>query len=270
MHEKMEIATSSGPIVDVRDRGPYSSRNTSKGALVNETAKIFDELLRNRDIENVRGQVLTGFLLPQKSRNTRRHIWTAINRRYFNLMPNWALDHLEGAVQSHPKNRDFVSLVYLHFSLRDRLTYDFATGVVWRHWREKQLSITRDDVLSFLDQAAGEEPQVRNWSNSSRLKLARNVLTALRDFGVLEGVQRKFVMKPELPLPTAEHLVRLLTAEGLKGAEVLQSSVWKLFLRTENEVAELLRTLSRPGGIRFERAGTAVLLDTPHEWTNAA
>jgi BrxA len=263
-----EVIGESRSAVNFRDKGPYSSRNTSKGALVDETAKVLNELLRADVIADVRRQVLTGSLLPQRSRNTRRHIWTAINRRYLNLMPNWAVDDLAGSARGSLNNRSLISLIYLHFCLRDRLTYDFVTRVVWRHWLQNRLNISREDVLSFLDEAAGEHPQIRVWSTSSRLKLAGNVLTALRDFGMLEGVQRKLIIKPDLPAVTAEHLVRLEATEGLKGVEVLQSSDWKLFLRTENEVAELLQKLSSPGGIRFERVGTTVLLNTPPEWTD--
>ena len=219
-------------------------------------------------IADVRRQVLTGSLLPQRSRNTRRHIWTAINRRYLSLLPNWAVNDLAVSARDFPNNRSLISLIYLHFCLRDRLTYDFVTRVVWRHWLQNRLNISREDVLSFLDEAAGEHPQIRVWSTSSRLKLAGNVLTALRDFGLLGGVQRKLIIKPDLPVATVEHLVRLEATEGLKGVEVLQSSDWKLFLRTENEVAELLQKLSSPGGIRFERVGTTVLLNTPPEWTD--
>ncbi len=254
--------------MNFRDKGPYSSRNTSKGALVGETARVLNELLQTEAIAEVRRHVLTGSLLPQRSRNTRRHIWTAINRRYLSLMPNWAVNDLADSARSFPNNRSLISLIYLHFCLRDRLTYDFVTRVVWQHWLQNRLNISRDDVLSFLDDAAAEHSQIRVWSTSSRLKLAGNILTALRDFGVLEGVQRKLIIKPDLPALTAEHLVRLEATEGLRGAEVLKSSDWKLFLRRENEVAELLQRLSSPRGIRFERVGTTVLLDAPPEWTD--
>lgn len=263
-----EVIGESRSAVNFRDKGPYSSRNTSKGALVDETAKVLNELLRTDVIAHVRRQALNGSLLPQRSRNTRRHIWTAINRRYLNLMPDWAVNDLANSARGFPNNRSLISLIYLHFCLRDRLTYDFVTRVVWQHWLQNRLNISREDVLSFLDEAAGEHSQIRGWSTSSRLKLAGNVLTALRDFGLLEGVQRKLIIKPDLPASTAEHLVRLETTEGLKGGGVLQSSDWKLFLRTENEVAEQLQKLSRPGGIRFERVGTTVLLNTPPEWTD--
>ena len=265
---QVEVIDEGRSAVNFRDKGPYSSRNTSKGALVGETARVLTGLLRTEVIAEVRRQVLTGSMLPQRSRNTRRHIWTAINRRYLSLMPNWAVNDLAGSASGFPSNRSFISLIYLHFCFRDRLTYDFVTRVVWRHWIQNRLNIAREDVLSFLDEAAGEHKQIRDWSTSSRLKLAGNVLTALRDFGLLKGIQRKSIIKPDLPASTAEHLVRLETNEGLRGSEVLQSSDWKLFLRTENEVAELLQKLSGSGEIRFERVGATVLLNTPTEWTD--
>ena len=250
-----------------RDQGPYSSRNTSKGALLNEASRILGQLSGGRSLQEIHREALVGSLLPQKSRNTRRHIWTAINRRYFADTPAWVIDDLSAAAREHPHSPGFVSLLYLHFALRDRLTYDFVTRIVWSGWLQNNLRTTRQEVLSFLDEASKDQPQIRGWSNSSRLKLAGNILTALRDFGVLQGVQRKVITKPDLPLGTAEHLLRILTAQGLKGSQVIRCSDWRLFLRTEEEVAELLRKLGQFGGIRFERGGSTVVLETPTAWS---
>src|SRR5437879_5743276 len=209
-----------------RDQGPYSARNTSKGALVNEASHILGRPSGDRSLQEIRNEALVGSLLPQKSRNTRRHIWTAINRRYCADKPAWVIDNLSAAAREHPHSSGFVSLLYLHFALRDSLTYDFVTRAVWTRWLQNQLQISREDVLSFLDEASKDQPQIQTWSSSSRLKLAGNVLTALRDFGVLQGVQRKVISKPDLPLGTAEHLLRVLTGEGLKGADLLRCSDW--------------------------------------------
>ena len=150
-----EVTGESRSAVNFRDKGPYSSRNTSKGALVNEIAKVLNELLRTDVIADVRRQALTGSLLPQRSRNTRQHIWTAINRRYLNLMPNWAVNDLAGSARGFPNNRSLISLIYLHFCLRDRLTYDFVTRVVWRHWLQNRLNISREERLILSRRGRG-------------------------------------------------------------------------------------------------------------------
>jgi hypothetical protein len=60
--------------VVVRDTGPYSARNSSKGALIDEASRVFVALARGQSVETVRDQVLRGTLLIQRSRENRKRI----------------------------------------------------------------------------------------------------------------------------------------------------------------------------------------------------
>ena len=144
------------------------------------------------------------------------------------------------------------------------------TQVVWDRTFETSSVVSRNDVLDLLTQAAPDQPQIDRWSESTRIKLAGSILTALRDFGVLEGRQKKSIARPPLPDLTAEVLLRILTAEGMRGREVIEALTWRLFLRSESEVAAILSKLAQAGHIRFEKVGATVVLDTPTEWETAA
>jgi hypothetical protein len=163
-------------------------------------------------------------------------------------------------------SREFVSLVYLLYAIRDRLALDFITRRLWPRWSTDPVVAAPGDVLNLLDEASDTQPQIRKWSQSSRRKLATSILTALRDFGLLKGTQRKVLSQPPLALATAECIVRLLTAEGLRGREVLEAPTWRLFLLGPEDVAHVLLQLTQARRIRFEKAGSTVVLETPEEW----
>jgi hypothetical protein len=251
----------------IRDLGTYSARNTSKGALLEEAAQLVGALSSGLALDEVRRQALEGILLRQRTRLTRQTIWRRLHYRLFAHATGWALKALEEACRLGSHSPEFVSLVYLHYALRDRLTFDFVTEVVWQHWMTGVQAVSRDDLLSYLDQAAEAQDQISKWSESSRRKLAASILTALRDFGVLKGTQKKTIVRPSLPPPTAEHLLRILTGEGLRGSEVLSSRAWRLFLLTPDDVAHVISQLAQARRIHFERAGSTVVLDTPAEWS---
>ena len=252
--------------VVVRDTGPYSARNSSKGALIEEASRVFAALARGQSVEAVRNQVLQGTLLTQRSRENRERIWTSIQQRYLIPTTPWLTSLLAETSAAGPQGREFVSLLYLLYALRDRLTCDFVTGVLWAKGHETRPVISRNEVLDLLKQTAARQPQIDRWTESTRIKLAGSILTALRDFGVLEGKQKKTLARPSLPLSTAEALLRLLTVEGCRGRQALQDSAWRLFLLTEQEVAGTLGKLAQHGRISFEKAGTTVVLETPAEW----
>jgi hypothetical protein len=252
--------------VAIRDNGLYSARNSSKGALIDEASRVFAALACGQSVETVRDQVLRGNLLTQRSRENRERIWTSIQQRYLVPMTPWLTSLLAETSASGPHSREFVSLLYLLYALRDRLTFDFVTSVLWAKGHEAHPVISRNEVLDLLKQTAGRQPQIDRWTESTRIKLAGSILTALRDFGVLEGKQKKVLARPSLPLATAETLLRVLTVEGCRGRQVIQNSTWRLFLLTEREVAATLGKLAQQGRIRFEKAGTTVVLETPAEW----
>ena len=231
----------------VRDTGPYSARNSSKGALIDEASRVFAALARGQSVETVRDQVLRGTLLTQRSRENRERIWTSIQQRYLIPTTPWLTSLLADTSASGPHSREFVSLLYLLYALRDRLTFDFVTSVLWAKGHQARPVVSRNEVLDLLKQTAGRQPQIDRWTESTRIKLAGSILTALRDFGVLEGQQKKVLASPSLPLSTAEALLRVLTVEGCRGRQVIQDSTWRLFLLTEPEVASTLAKLAQQG-----------------------
>lgn len=258
--------TAAGHSLHWRDNGPYSARNSSKGALIDEASRVFMALANGDSIETVRDQVLHGTLLPQRSRHNRERIWTSIQTRYLVPSAPWLMSQLAKTTAGGAHNHEFVSLLYLLYALRDRLTFDFVTGVLWPKGHDLRPLVSRNHVLDFLKQAADRQPQIERWAETTRVKLAGSILTALRDFGVLEGQQKKFIVRQALPLSTAEALVRILTKEGTRGRQVLQDSTWHLFLLTESEVATILAKLAQQGTLQFEKVGSTVVLETPSAW----
>ena len=257
------------PTRSLRDTGPYSSRNTTKGALLAETAAVVGALSSGLSIDEVRVRVLDGLLIPQRTRVSRERVWQTLHYRALGHGVAWVLEALEAAYRIGPHSPEFVSLLYLLYALRDRLSFDVVTSLIWQRWLDRSLRVTRADVMVFLDELAQAEPQIPRWSLSSREKLSGSILTAARDFGLLQGKQTKSIVRPLLPLDTAEHLLRILTSEGVRGADVLREPTWRLFLYAQSDVVDVLMRLAQERRIHFERAGSNVALETSDDWKEA-
>lgn len=251
-----------------RDLGPYSGRNSSKGALIPEVEKVVAALNGGVPLHDIRQRALDGDVFTQRARSTRQRIWWAIHHLYL-TQPGWGFDDMGSAYSRGPQSREFLSLLYLHYALQDRLTFDFVTQVLYERWQTQQLAVVPEDLRSFMDQAVETQPQIATWAETTRSGLASHILAALRDFGVLEGQQKKTLVQPILPLPTARHLLRILIEEGRRGAEVLHDRTWRLFFLSENDVAHTLSRLAQERVIHFERVGDTVVLQTPEDWRPA-
>lgn len=240
-----------------RDTGPYSGRNSSKGALLLESQAVFRALAVGRTIDEIHRAVLQGELVRQRARETRRRIWTTLSHRFFSWNPpDWVLKDLEDAAANDTATFRF--LVYIHYARRDRLTFDFATEKL-----KSMHLVRREDVLDFFAEREDRHPEIRQLRESTRIKLAGNVLTALREFGLLAGVQRKTIQRPLIPGEAVLHLCRLLYAGGLRGRTLLEASEWHLFLWDSYEIAAALGNLAQQQQLRFERSGQSVVLEIP-------
>jgi len=252
-------------VTKLRDTGPYNGRYITKGAMITETGNLVAALIEGLGVNDLRAQVLDGTLFPQKARASRSRMWDVISHAYLSGPP-WVLSELQTAYRIGPQSREFVSLLYLLFALRDHLTYDFVTKTLWDKWLAGQLAVSNADFFGLIDQAEEWQPQVARLASTTRLRLAQNILTALRDFGLLTGAHNKTLARPVLPLMTAEQLLHVLIAEGVRGAEVLRDPTWRLFLCHEADVAEVLGRLAQAQRIRFEKVGGTVVLETPEAW----
>jgi len=182
---------------------------------------VFRLLGAGAGIAEAQAACLSGKILRQRAREPRRQIWNALHRRYFAWNPpRWVLTDLTDAAQGEATDARFVGLAYIHYARRDPLRFEFVTQRLWTLWTGRPLRVRRDDVLDFLTEYEDEESQVKRWRETTRKKWAGNVLTALRDFGVLAGVRRKQIRWPVVPPEVVLHLWRLLYEEGLRGRPV--------------------------------------------------
>lgn len=253
----------------IRDLGPYSSRYSSKGSLLTEAGNVIHSLSKGFSIEEVRKQAVDGTILQQRTLASRQRVWRLLHYRLLAHRTPWVENALKHAREKGLHSPEFVSLIYFHYALRDHLTYDVVTNLIWNKWQKGQTEINREDVLSLLDDEFCVQPQINRWAESTRVKLAASILTGLRDFGVLEGSQKKRIVRPTLPLSTAEHLLRILISEDIQGREVLEHSTWRLFLCTQEDVANVLVRLDQAKLIQFERTGDIIVLHTPEDWKEA-
>ncbi len=252
--------------VGVRDTGAYSTRGTGKGGLLAESAAVLRFLQQGATLVELRAAVLAGRILHQRARITREGILKRLAHRLLDHGQPWIFAALLAALDRGERSPEFLSSLLLRYVLQDRLVFDFVTGPLWTRWREGRLGVDRDDLLAFFDQAREDQPQVARWTEPTRKRLAGDILSCLRDLGLLEGTQRKRLTRPLLPLSTAEHLLHVLIAEGKRGAEILSDPTWRIFLCTPNDVADALTRLSQTRRIGIERAGDHVVLHTPTDW----
>ncbi len=218
---------------------PYVSGTTAAAGLVEETREFLLSLSRLGDA-GAAGRALIDGGLPQRSRASRASTVQIIQRRLVQWSPpEWVLQDL-GTYARDPDRSVLRSALLLHVPRQFKLLYDIVQEVIVPRWQSGDPTVSRTDVQRFLDSQQPDHPEIDAWSFSTRGKLASNMLTILRDYGLLTGAAQKRIVEPVISVDVARHLERLLQEEGVSPSEIPDHPDWRLWLWTPGRANSVL------------------------------
>ncbi len=207
----------------------YLPTNASKTGLLEETRLFLLSLSERGDVSAARKALVDG-ALPQRSRETREVIVRIIQQRLTRWSPPpWVYHDLIAFAQDrhHPSLQ---AALLLHVVRQDALLYDFVQRDIVPRWERGDHVLVRADVQRFLDQSLAGHPEIDSWSRETREKLAGNMLSILRDYGLLRGREKKQIIEPLVPSPVVNHLIRLLHEEGIAEEALVDHPDWSIWL----------------------------------------
>jgi hypothetical protein len=124
--------------------------------------------------------------------------------------------------------------VYYWISARgEPLMADFCREFIFPRQAIVRSGIGTEEVLAWLREKGCP------WSQTVATKVARGLLAALRDFGILEGRARKRLSGSVIPVPGFSYLARCLRETGAVSRTLLTHPDWQLFLLTPSDVEHL-------------------------------
>lgn len=221
---------------------PYLPTNASKAGLLDETRQFLLIYAQLGD-PDATARELTDGALPQRSRETRRTIVKVIKARLTRWNPpGWVLSELATFAKS-PDTDALKSALLLHAARQDALLYDVVLHVIAPRWAEHVAEVSRADVQRYLDTVEPLHPEVAGWSRETREKLTGNLLSILRDYGLLVGTATKRIVEPLVPPGVVAYLARLLIAEGIAMEDLPPHPDWRLWLWEPERAARALANL---------------------------
>jgi len=120
-----------------------------------------------------------------------------------------------------------------------------------------QGGIRTAEVVSWLESVGCE------WSPTVMVKVARGLLAALRDFGLLEGRAVKHLASAQLPVGAFAYLARCLTELGLVGRRLVNAPDWAIFLLETSDVEHLYLEAHQHRLLEYFAAGSTVSIEFP-------
>jgi len=168
-----------------------------------------------------------------------------------------------------PSPRGFADAYYFEATRDDALLAAFAEGPLFEWWERGRIGVDVDSVSAWLADLA-DEGQTPPWTETIRTKVARGLLAALRDFGILSGAARKEFASPSLSIAGFGYVAFRLHDDGASSRALFASQVWRRWLLDPARVTELFHEAERQGLLRYSSAGSSVRVDWLQETLSEA
>jgi hypothetical protein len=119
--------------------------------------------------------------------------------------------------------------------------------------KSPDLSVRVDETALWIKEKISGQKQA--WTETVTLKVARGLLAALRDFGILEGASKKRIAPVYLPVESFAYLAFIIHKLGSSGERLIKHPDWKLFLMGPPIVESLFLDAHQNRFLHYEAAG---------------
>ena len=154
----------------------------------------------------------------------------------------------------------FVKPLYYWISAKaEPIIFDFCQDYILHRMRPARAGITVEDVRVWL---VGKGCA---WSPGVTTRVARGLLAAFRDFGILEGRSQKRLASFILPIGSFAYLAFYLHREGVLGRNLVFHPDWHLFLLETPAVEHYFLEAHQRRLIAYHAAGSTISISFPCE-----
>lgn len=261
-HGRVTAVVAGGPVVPALDASaPYSSRLSARSALFTDLQLLLDDRPEPLTAEEYRKLVLEDNCLSRGSAAARQKIWSELRKRYpldgrnplFKAFwHEWKRSQLE---------QERALTTYIAFALNDRLVADIGTEWLYPYLRRAPAEIRMPDLRAFLEQSGrANHPELLEWAESTKHKVAKHFLASVRDFGLAQGRAVKKSIRPALYGSPVRLLITALRLAGKSDPEIVTAPVFRLLALEGIEVIDALGELNRQGELRFRMQADVIEL----------
>ena len=235
----------------------FTTKIIKGGALLAETRRLL-EVWEPADVsESNLDRIQTLNLLGLPSRKRTEEVLAILRQRFIDV-PHSILPAIEVLRTSSAAFRD---ACYFEATRNDELLAFAAEHLLSDWWDLGRSSVTVDQLEQALVDST-PDPDLKGWAEATRRRVIQGLVSAYRDFGILEGKNNKRLASPTLSGIGFAYVLGRLRQAGV--ADLPSQAVWKRWLLDPRRVRALFLEADRVGLLRYAEAGTATRIDWLH------
>lgn len=243
----------------------YTTRLQKAGAAIEDSRILLRHWSDAIPTEKLTDKLVSENVLGKTSRMRMKDVITRVFvPRFVHGEPKDAWRYLRTLEVGGTDGDTVASLLYFHTARSEKILYDFMVEEVYLRFMVGHSEIGVDDAVKFISEVIPRETKER-WTDTVNLKVARGMLAALRDFGVLEGKAKKQIKATYLS-PTAFAIITFLIHTKTKsGEKIINSDDWKLYLLSPEAVERKLLDAHQLGFLTYKVAGNIKRIDFSYD-----
>jgi hypothetical protein len=172
-----------------------------------------------------------------------RSLITLVHRRF----PSEALDRI----------------LYFFAAQADPLLHDVVTEVLAHFQAIGKVDVTPLDIRTALIRWMSEGNMAGQWSENTLVRSTRELLSTLRDFGILQGANTKRLAPVYLPVEAFAYLAFYLQQRQPSGKRLLDDPEWQLFFLSHHTVERFFLEAHQQHVLDYYAAGSIIRIDFP-------
>lgn len=222
---------------------------------IDETKRLLSEYMEHQSFHKLEERVLDDNILNKQTSKYRSDVLREISRLYIPSTDEYIKTPLMYAIATDIDDAVKDWLIYYEFS-QNNLLYKLTTDYLFPQYLEGTMYIEAGDIETYLKELGKDHPEINEWSQSTIEETCTKYLSAMKNFGLLQGVQKKEFAVFYVPDKVIAYVYYRITEDERETVEsVVEHSDWKLFLFDVDEVRRRLEGIS-PRYIRYERRGS--------------
>ncbi|MBU7587297.1 MAG: DUF1819 family protein [Nostoc sp. TH1S01] len=239
----------------------YTSKIIKAGALLTDTKTFFANwnvtLSVSENLDKFRQENLFG----KASRSRVEDILAIFRQRY--LKEESVTKALITLVNCKFPAEGLNSILYFHSTQSDSLLHDVVTDLLLSLHGLGRHDINVSDVKNWINKQIAQGKTQTSWSDRTITGCAREILSTLRDFGILKGASKKYLTPIYLPVQAFAYIALYLKQRQPSGEKLINSTEWQLFFLSTKAVESFFVEAHQHRLLEYYAAGSIIRIEFP-------
>ncbi len=154
-------------------------------------------------------------------------------------------------------------ILYFHAAKADRLLHDVVTEIVGPMIARGLSDISVDEIQKTVARWVKEGKTTSEWSENTTCRVTQGLMSALRDFGILQGAVHKRIVPTYVPVTAFAYVMFYLKEHQPSGAKLVEHPDWRLYFLPREGVVRLLFEAHQRDLLEYHAAGSVTRLSFP-------